>query len=218
MDRTRLSTRRAYRPPLGLLILGVLLLIALPHALEALDPRLLDLGSERPGFWPAIRYTAFKAALGVLVVGFGLIGLRAIGRWIPRWVALALLVLVALSPFLLARVRVAERDDLLGRYQEKTGFDVVRFHRASEILARRVGFALPEDARVALICRPGQVDTPVFLGFSLCPRLFYLLRLDDAAPDAAMLDRQRIGWILDCRDASYRSDFDGARLTRRADR
>jgi hypothetical protein len=217
MDRPRLSTRRDPRAPIGPLVLGALLLVALPHALEALDPRLLDLGSSHRGIFAPVRNTAYEAALGVLGVGLGVTALLGIRRWIPRPVVLVLLLAVLLSPFLLRHVNFVERDDPLARFQEKTGFDVVRFHRASTNLIQRVGLALPEDARVALICRRDPEDTPVVLACYLCPRLFYLF-FDDTAPDEAVLDREGIGWVLDCRRASYRSDFEGAVLTRRTDR
>jgi hypothetical protein len=217
MERTRLSTGCDARTSIGRLALGALLLMALPHALEALDPRLLDMSASHPGFFGPLRNTAYEAALGVLAVGLGVTALLRIRRRIPRPVVLLLLLAVLLVPFLLRHVNLVARGDPLARFQEKTGFDAVRFQLASTNLIRRVGAALPEDARVALICRREQVDKPVVLACFLCPRLFYLY-LEDAVPGEAALDREGIGWILDCRNASYRSNFEGAVLTRRTDR
>jgi hypothetical protein len=186
-----------------------------PLLLEAIDPRLLDLGTDCPWVLRGMVAISRKAAL-VVAVG-GTAALLLLGAYARntrrRWplAGLAVLLLLPLAARFLDRP-ARGGGTILAHYARTTGFDAVRLDEAIRSLVIRVGRKVGAQGRVAVVFREDQDDWPHFLSYALCPRLFYAYR--GREPGTEELRAEGIRWVLDVRNASYRSNYAGAVLRR----
>lgn len=192
------------RPVLALIALSGFLLAA-PWGLRRLDPALLRLGVDRPWLWAEAALAA-PAAVGGLWLAW------AWGRARTRRALYLLLALAALARFGLPPLLRRAAPDPLPALRARSGVDLGALQRGMVRLTAALARRLPPDARVALVHRRRQPDLPVFVGFLLAPRVFFLF--PEAPPPPATRQRLGIRWILDVRRADHRRAYRDAVLRR----
>jgi hypothetical protein len=174
------------------------------------DARWLGLGESNPAFWSQRQTAEWLAVAGGWAALLAWIVVRRVGR--PRLVVAVFLALTAVVQYLLQVYPPGGHQRMVQAALEQTDFDSGAFFAAAQDLFLRVAREVPPDARVAVIHRSVQPDLPVFLGFLLCPRVFYLF--EEQTPPDDELQREGISWVLDVRPAHYRTGYRDAVVRR----